>query len=42
VLRGKLGDVGGKVMELNEAGHSVMFEGAQGTLLDLIFGPTRT
>ena len=25
-------------MELNEAGHSVMFEGAQGTLLDLIFG----
>jgi adenylosuccinate synthase len=38
VLRGKMGDVGGKVMELNEAGHSVMFEGAQGTLLDLIFG----
>jgi len=38
VLRGKLGDVGGKVMELNETGHSVMFEGAQGTLLDLIFG----
>jgi adenylosuccinate synthase len=38
VLRGKMGDVGGRVMELNEAGHSVMFEGAQGTLLDLIFG----
>jgi len=38
VLAGKTGDVGGEVMALNEAGHSVMFEGAQGTLLDLIFG----
>ncbi len=38
VLAGKMGDVGGEVMALNDAGHSVMFEGAQGTLLDLIFG----
>ena len=38
VLAGRTGDVGGEVMRLNEAGHAVMFEGAQGTLLDLIFG----
>jgi adenylosuccinate synthase len=38
VLSGKTGDVGGEVLALNEGGHSVMFEGAQGTLLDLIFG----
>ena len=38
VLAGRTGDVGGEVMRLNEAGHSVMFEGAQGTLLDLVFG----
>ena len=38
VLAGRTGDVGGQVMALNEAGHSVMFEGAQGTLLDLAFG----
>ncbi|MGA2200284.1 MAG: adenylosuccinate synthase, partial [Nitrososphaerales archaeon] len=38
VLAGRTGDVGGEVMKLNEAGHSVMFEGAQGALLDLIFG----
>ncbi len=37
-LAGRTGDVGGKVMELNDAGHSVIFEGAQGTLLDLVFG----
>ncbi len=38
ILAGRTGDVGGEVMALNDAGHSVMFEGAQGTLLDLIFG----
>ena len=38
VLEGRTGDVGGEVMALNEAGRSVMFEGAQGTLLDLVFG----
>jgi adenylosuccinate synthase len=38
VLSGMTGDVGGEVMKLNEAGHSVMFEGAQGSLLDLVFG----
>jgi adenylosuccinate synthase len=38
VLKGRTGDVGGTVMELNEKGHSVMFEGAQGVLLDLVYG----
>lgn len=38
VLRGRTGDVGGTIMELNEKGSSVMFEGAQGVLLDLIYG----
>jgi hypothetical protein len=38
ILAGRTGDVGGEIMALNDAGHSVMFEGAQGTLLDLIFG----
>lgn len=38
VLAGRTGDVGGTIMELNEKGGSVMFEGAQGVLLDLIYG----
>ncbi|MDA4135638.1 MAG: adenylosuccinate synthase [Thaumarchaeota archaeon] len=38
VLEGRTGDVGGTIMELNEEGGSVMFEGAQGVLLDLIYG----
>ncbi len=38
ILEGRTGDVGGTVMELNEKGHSVMFEGAQGVLLDLVYG----
>lgn len=38
VLQGITGDVGGSIMELNEKGSSVMFEGAQGVLLDLIYG----
>ena len=38
VLEGRTGDVGGTVMQLNEKGGSVMFEGAQGVLLDLVYG----
>ncbi|MDG6925523.1 MAG: adenylosuccinate synthase [Nitrososphaerota archaeon] len=38
ILEGRTGDVGGTVMDLNEKGHSVMFEGAQGVLLDLVYG----
>ena len=38
VLEGRTGDVGGTVMDLNEKGGSVMFEGAQGVLLDLVYG----
>ena len=37
-LKGVVGDVGEEVMETNEAGHQVLFEGAQGVLLDLIHG----
>jgi adenylosuccinate synthase len=37
-LKGLIGDVGEDVMATNEAGHSVLFEGAQGVLLDLIHG----
>jgi len=37
-LKGVVGDVGEEIMETNEAGHSVLFEGAQGVLLDLIHG----
>ncbi|MDA4117541.1 MAG: adenylosuccinate synthase [Thaumarchaeota archaeon] len=37
-LKGLIGDVGEDVMETNEAGHSVLFEGAQGVLLDLVHG----
>jgi adenylosuccinate synthase len=38
VLASRTGDVSGRIMELNEAGHSILFEGAQGVLLDLVFG----
>lgn len=38
VLEGRVGNVGQEIMELNEGGHSVLFEGAQGVLLDLIYG----
>jgi len=37
-LRGIVGDVGERIMEANEDGESVLFEGAQGVLLDLIHG----
>ena len=37
-LHGLIGDVGEDIMETNEKGHSVLFEGAQGVLLDLIHG----
>ncbi len=37
-LSGIVGDVGEKVMETNESGGSVLFEGAQGVLLDLVHG----
>ena len=38
VLQGRMGDVGQKIMEMNESGESVLFEGAQGVLLDLVYG----
>jgi len=38
VLKGKLGDVASRVAELNEEGKAVIFEGSQGTLLDVFFG----
>jgi len=38
VLEGRLGDVGQEIMDLNDSGRSVLFEGAQGVLLDLVFG----
>ncbi len=37
-LKGVIGDAGEEVMKANEAGHQVLFEGAQGVLLDLIHG----
>ncbi len=37
-LRGKLGDVASKVIELNEGGSAVLFEASQGALLDLLYG----
>jgi adenylosuccinate synthase len=37
-LHGMVGDVGKEIMEANEAGKYVLFEGAQGVLLDLIHG----
>ncbi len=38
LLKDKVGDVGNTVLGMNEAGKSVIFEGAQGTLLDLLHG----
>jgi adenylosuccinate synthase len=38
VLQGRMGDVGQKIMEMNESGSWVLFEGAQGVLLDLVYG----
>jgi adenylosuccinate synthase len=38
VLEGRTGDVSQAIMDVNERGGSVMFEGAQGVLLDLVFG----
>jgi adenylosuccinate synthase len=38
LLRGLLGDVGGHVEEIVGSGGSVLFEGSQGSLLDLIHG----
>lgn len=38
VLRERIGDVGAAILELNASGKSVIFEGAQGVLLDLIHG----
>jgi adenylosuccinate synthase len=37
-LKGRLGDAGAAVMEVNESGGGVLFEGSQGTLLDLLHG----
>jgi adenylosuccinate synthase len=38
VLAGLVGDVGSRVVEIDEGGGSVLFEGSQGTLLDLLHG----
>ncbi|MDG6989020.1 MAG: adenylosuccinate synthetase [Nitrososphaerota archaeon] len=38
LLEGLLGDVGGRVVEINESGGSVLFEGSQGSLLDVVHG----
>lgn len=38
ILRGRIGDVGAAILELNASGKPVIFEGAQGVLLDLIHG----
>jgi adenylosuccinate synthase len=38
LLRGRVGDTSAAVSEINERGGSVLFEGAQGTMLDLQFG----
>lgn len=38
LLRGVVGDVGARVMKLNEAGKTVLFEASQGTLLDILHG----
>ncbi len=38
VLRGRIADVGAAILELNASGKPVIFEGAQGVLLDLIHG----
>jgi len=38
LLDGVVGNVGGRVKQINEMGGSVLFEGSQGTLLDLTHG----
>ncbi len=38
LLQGLVGDVGGRVAELSAKGSSVLFEGSQGSLLDLVHG----
>jgi adenylosuccinate synthase len=38
LLDGVVGSVSGRVMQINEMGGSVLFEGSQGTLLDLLHG----
>jgi adenylosuccinate synthase len=38
VLKEKLGDVASRIVELNEGGKAVIFEGSQGTLLDVLYG----
>ena len=38
VLKGRLGDVSARVSEMTEAGKGVLFEGSQGSLLDLYHG----
>ena len=38
LLRGRTGDVGVEILKMNESGKKIIFEGAQGTLLDLIHG----
>ncbi len=37
-LKGRLGDVGARVMDIGSSGGSVLFEASQGTLLDLLHG----
>ena len=38
ILEGLVGDVGARVVEIGESGGSVLFEGSQGSLLDLLHG----
>jgi adenylosuccinate synthase len=38
LLQRMIGDVGGRVSEISEGGGSVLFEGSQGALLDLLHG----
>ncbi len=38
LLRGMVGDVSRRIVELSESGGSVLFEGSQGSLLDLLHG----
>jgi len=38
VLRGMEGDSGARILELNEKGEEVVFEGSQGSLLDIMHG----
>jgi adenylosuccinate synthase len=38
LLEGIVGNVGGRIEEINEGGSEVLFEGSQGSLLDLLHG----